>query len=248
MYSKRPRTLILPLNSSMAELVPLTTSASPEHASAADLIDRLRTKRARIGVIGLGYVGLPLAVEFADAGFTVTPVDVDQSKVESIRRGESYIPDVPSERLREVVDAGRLSPTRDFAVLAEADAISICVPTPLRKTKDPDLSYIVAAVEEVSKYLRAGPADRARVHDVSGHHRRGRPADARARRAGGRARLLPRLLARAGRPGQRRVAHGQHAEGRRRRGSRLHRGGVRALRADRRAPSCRSRRPASPRW
>jgi UDP-N-acetyl-D-glucosamine dehydrogenase len=140
----------------MAELVPLTTSASLEHASAADLIDRLRTKRARIGVIGLGYVGLPLAVEFADAGFTVTPVDLDQSKVDSIRRGVSYIPDVPSERVREVVDAGRLSPTRDFAILAEADAISICVPTPLRKTKDPDLSYIVAAVEEVSKYLRAG--------------------------------------------------------------------------------------------
>jgi UDP-N-acetyl-D-glucosamine dehydrogenase len=140
----------------MAKLVPLTTSASLEHASAADLIDRLRTKRARIGVIGLGYVGLPLAVEFADAGFTVTPVDLDQSKVESIRRGVSYIPDVPSRRVREVVDAGRLSPTRDFAILAEADAISICVPTPLRKTKDPDLSYIVAAVEEVSKYLRAG--------------------------------------------------------------------------------------------
>jgi UDP-N-acetyl-D-glucosamine dehydrogenase len=140
----------------MAELVPLTTSASPEHASAADLIDRFRTKRARIGVIGLGYVGLPLAVEFADAGFTVTPVDLDQSRVDSIRRGVSYIPDVPSERVREVVDAGRLSPTKDFAILAEADAISICVPTPLRKTKDPDLSYIVAAVEAVAKYLRRG--------------------------------------------------------------------------------------------
>ena len=120
------------------------------------LIDRLRTRQARVGVIGLGYVGLPLAVEFAHAGFTVTPVDLDQSKVDSIRRGVSYIPDVPSERVREVVDAGRLSPTRDFAILAEADAISICVPTPLRKTKDPDLSYIVAAVEQVAKYLKAG--------------------------------------------------------------------------------------------
>jgi UDP-N-acetyl-D-glucosamine dehydrogenase len=120
------------------------------------LIERLRTRQARVGVIGLGYVGLPLAVEFAHAGFTVTPVDLDQSKIDSIRRGVSYIPDVPSERVREVVDAGRLSPTRDFAILAEADAISICVPTPLRKTKDPDLSYIVAAVEQVAKYLRAG--------------------------------------------------------------------------------------------
>ena len=131
-------------------------ASSTNRHSAESLIERLRTRKARVAVIGLGYVGLPLAVEFADAGFTVTPVDLDQSRVESIRRGVSYIPDVPSERVREVVDAGRLSPTRDFAILAEADAISICVPTPLRKTKDPDLSYIVAAVEEVSKYLRAG--------------------------------------------------------------------------------------------
>src|SRR4030095_7195880 len=134
-------------------------SVIPERAAGSlrtSLLDRIRTKRARIGVIGLGYVGLPLAVEFADAGFTVTPVGLDQSRVDTIRRGVSYIPDVPSERVREVVDAGRLSPTKDFAILAEADAISICVPTPLRKTKDPDLSYIVAAVEAVAKYLRRG--------------------------------------------------------------------------------------------
>src|SRR4029453_2712536 len=135
----------------MAELIPVATSASPQQVSAADLIDRLRTKRARIGVIGLGYVGLPLAVEFADAGFIVTPVDLDKSRVDSIRRGVSYISDVTSERVREVVAAGRLSPSTDFGILADADAISICVPTPLRKTKDPDLSYIVAAVEQVAK-------------------------------------------------------------------------------------------------
>jgi UDP-N-acetyl-D-glucosamine dehydrogenase len=127
-----------------------------DRRSAESLIERLRTRKARVSVIGLGYVGLPLAVEFAHAGFTVTSVDLDQSRVESIRRGVSYIPDVPSERVRELVDAGRLSATKDFAILAEADAISICVPTPLRKTKDPDLSYIVAAVEEVCKYLHAG--------------------------------------------------------------------------------------------
>ena len=127
-----------------------------DRRSAESLIERLRTRKARVGVIGLGYVGLPLAVEFAHAGFTVTSVDLDQSRVESIRRGVSYIADVPSERVRELVDAGRLSATKDFAILAEADAISICVPTPLRKTKDPDLSYIVAAVEEVCKYLHAG--------------------------------------------------------------------------------------------
>jgi len=140
----------------MAELIPVATSASPQQVSVADLIDRLRTRRARIGVIGLGYVGLPLAVEFADAGFVVTPVDLDKSRVDSIRGGVSYISDVTSERVREVVSAGRLSPSTDFGVLADADAISICVPTPLRKTKDPDLSYIVAAVEQVAKYLRPG--------------------------------------------------------------------------------------------
>jgi UDP-N-acetyl-D-glucosamine dehydrogenase len=126
------------------------------HHAAAVLIERLVTKRARVGVIGLGYVGLPLAVEFATAGFHVTPVDVDASKVESVRRGESYIPDIASERLAPLVQSGRLEASSSFSVLADADAISICVPTPLRKTKDPDLSYVVAAVEQVAAHLRAG--------------------------------------------------------------------------------------------
>src|SRR5580765_2347178 len=120
------------------------------------LIELFRTKRAKVGVIGLGYVGLPLAVQFAEAGFVVTPVDVDASKVESIRRAESYIPDIPSGRLTPLVQSGRLRASTSFEVLAEADAISICVPTPLRKTKDPDLSYVVAAVEQVVGCLRAG--------------------------------------------------------------------------------------------
>src|SRR5262245_8486534 len=112
----------------MAELLPVTASASSHQSSAADLIDRIRTKRARIGVIGLGYVGLPLAVEFAEGGLTVTPVDLDAAKVDSIRRGVSYIPDIPSERLQKVVEAGRLDATTDFSVLSTVDAISICVP------------------------------------------------------------------------------------------------------------------------
>jgi UDP-N-acetyl-D-glucosamine dehydrogenase len=115
-----------------------------------------KTRRAKVGVIGLGYVGLPLAVEFAQAGFQVTPVDVDASKVESVRRGESYIPDIPSDRLRPLVDQGRLEASTDFDVLADVDAISICVPTPLRKTKDPDLSYVVAATEQVATRLHKG--------------------------------------------------------------------------------------------
>jgi UDP-N-acetyl-D-glucosamine dehydrogenase len=134
----------------------MTQSSAAQASGALALIDKIRSRHARVAVVGLGYVGLPLAVEFAEAGFTVTPVDLDASKVESIRRGESYIPDVPGERLAAVVSSGHLAATTDFAVLAGADAISICVPTPLRKTKDPDLSYVVAAVEQVARYLRAG--------------------------------------------------------------------------------------------
>jgi UDP-N-acetyl-D-glucosamine dehydrogenase len=140
----------------MSELIGPTVGSSPQVVSASDLIERIRAKHARIGVIGLGYVGLPLAVEFADAGLTVTPVDLDVTRVDSVRRGISYIPDVPNARLARLVDAGRLQATADFSVLADADAISICVPTPLRKTKDPDLSFVVAAVEQVAKYLRPG--------------------------------------------------------------------------------------------
>jgi UDP-N-acetyl-D-glucosamine dehydrogenase len=131
---------------------------APHHGAvlAAALIDRFKTKRATVAVIGLGYVGLPLAVEFAEAGFSVLPVDVDGSKVESIEQGLSYIPDIPSERLQPLVANGRLKASRDFDVLAEVDAVSVCVPTPLRKTKDPDLSFVVAAMEQVAARLRPG--------------------------------------------------------------------------------------------
>ena len=127
--------------------------ASP-HTS--DVLERIRTKQARIGVIGLGYVGLPLAVEFARQGFNVTGFDVDQSKTTEINAGKSYIPDVPQADLCAVVTAGRLRATHDMSQLAEMDAIDICVPTPLRKTKDPDLSYVVLAVEAVAATLRRG--------------------------------------------------------------------------------------------
>jgi UDP-N-acetyl-D-glucosamine dehydrogenase len=107
-------------------------------------------------VIGLGYVGLPLAVEFAHAGFDVTGFDVDASKVAQINSGRSYIPDVPVEELSAVVHAGKLHATSDMSLLAGMDAIDICVPTPLRKTKDPDLSYVVLAVEAVAATLKPG--------------------------------------------------------------------------------------------
>ena len=120
------------------------------------LIDRRRARQATVGVIGLGYVGLPLLVEFAKAGFTAVGFDVDASKIEQLTRGDSYIPDVPVAQVRTELQAGRLCATTDFGRLGEVDTIDICVPTPLRKTKDPDLSFIVDAVEEIAKYLRRG--------------------------------------------------------------------------------------------
>lgn len=124
--------------------------------SNANLLKRIRTKEARVGVIGLGYVGLPLAVEFARAGFHVTGFDVDPSKVTEINAGRSYIPDVAGDELAEVVRSGHLRATTDSTQLADMDVADICVPTPLRKTKDPDLSYVVQALEGVAAHLKAG--------------------------------------------------------------------------------------------
>ena len=124
--------------------------------NAAELLERIHSRRARAGVIGLGYVGLPLAVEFARNGLTCTGIDLDARKIAAIGRGESYIPDVPSSDVSSLVAAGRLTATADFSVVAELDTINICVPTPLRKTKDPDMSFIVSAVEAIAKHLRPG--------------------------------------------------------------------------------------------
>ncbi len=120
------------------------------------LIRKLRDKTARVGVLGMGYVGMPLAVVFAEAGYQVIGVDPDERKVAAFRRGHSYVQDVPSETLARLQQAGRLTMTADFAALAEVDAVSICVPTPLRKTGDPDMSYIISAVEQLAKYLHPG--------------------------------------------------------------------------------------------
>lgn len=119
-------------------------------------MERIRTKTAGVGVVGLGYVGLPLAVEFAKAGFKVTGIDVSQSKVDSINKGISYIQDVPTEEVRELVEAGLLTATTDFGAISHIDTINIAVPTPLRKTKDPDMSYVVSAAQEVAKHAHAG--------------------------------------------------------------------------------------------
>jgi len=113
-------------------------------------------RRAHIGVIGLGYVGLPLSVEFAHKGFRATGFEVDEEKTATINRGESYIGDVRSTLVKELVDAGRLRATTDFSELSKCDCIIICVPTPLRKTKEPDISYILAAASEIQTHQRRG--------------------------------------------------------------------------------------------
>ncbi len=120
------------------------------------ILERIRSKRATVGIIGLGYVGLPLGVEFARAGFDVTGFDVDEAKTAEVNAGLSYIPDVPDVDLCAVVNARRLRATSDMTGLAAMDIIDIAVPTPLRKTRDPDLSYVVKAVEAVVAALRPG--------------------------------------------------------------------------------------------
>ena len=119
-------------------------------------VRQLRTRRARVGIIGLGYVGLPLAVEFAKAGFTVTGIDLSESKTARLNAGESYVGDVSNATLKPLVEAGKLRATSDFSAVLELDTVNICVPTPLRKTKDPDMSFIVSACTEIAKYFHAG--------------------------------------------------------------------------------------------
>ena len=126
-------------------------------ATIAELLEeKIKLRTARVGIIGLGYVGLPLAVEFAKAGFSVTGIDVQESKVSQLRRGESYIQDVSSKVLQPLVKAGKFHATTDFSAVRQLDTINIAVPTPLRKTKDPDMSFIVSACQETAKYFGPG--------------------------------------------------------------------------------------------
>ncbi len=125
-------------------------------ALAAALLEKIESRRARTGVVGLGYVGLPLAVELAKAGFHTTGIDLDARKIQAIQEGRSYIPDVATADVVALKNAGKLDATTDFSIVRELDTINICVPTPLRKTKDPDMSYIVSAVEAIAKQLHKG--------------------------------------------------------------------------------------------
>src|SRR5215475_8867008 len=126
-------------------------------APTAQLLEeRIRARTARVGIVGLGYVGLPLAVEFAKAGFQVTGIDVSEQKTRSVNAGDSYVGDIGSSTLAPLVESGKLRATTDFAAVLELDTINICVPTPLRKTKDPDMSFIVSSCQEIARHFHAG--------------------------------------------------------------------------------------------
>jgi UDP-N-acetyl-D-glucosamine dehydrogenase len=122
---------------------------------SAELLSKIIERRAVVGIIGLGYVGLPLAVEFSRGGFNTIGFEVDQPRIDTINAGRSYIPDVPTEMVRSLVERGKLSATSDFSKLRDTDAVIICVPTPLRKTKEPDISYILAAAGQVQAHLHS---------------------------------------------------------------------------------------------
>ena len=126
------------------------------HTAMHALLERIENKTARLGIIGMGYVGLPLATVFARAGFRVTGIDVNAERMAALNRGESYIEDISSDTIARLRAEDLLEGTTDFSVLADMDAISICVPTPLRKTRDPDISFIVAVTEHLARHLRPG--------------------------------------------------------------------------------------------
>ena len=122
----------------------------------ATKIDKIDSKDANLCVVGLGYVGLPLAVEFAKVGFKVTGIDISKKRVAQINNGDNYIRDIKDQDLSMLVDSGALKATTDYSVISKMDAISICVPTPLSKLKDPDVSYIQSALDEILKYIHPG--------------------------------------------------------------------------------------------
>jgi UDP-N-acetyl-D-glucosamine dehydrogenase len=135
----------------------MTQAVAAQLATCAEtLASKIASRTACVGIVGLGYVGLPLAIEFAKAGFSVTGFDLVESKVARINAGDSYIPDVAPADVDALVKCGKFRATTDFSAISGMDTINICVPTPLRKTKDPDMSYIVSACQEIAKYFHPG--------------------------------------------------------------------------------------------
>ena len=138
------------------ETMPLLENQTESPQTASELKDKIRDRSAKVGVVGLGYVGLPLAVEMANAGFHATGIDLVKEKVDSVNSGVSYVLDVGSEAVESVVRANRMRATQSLAAVEGLDTLNICVPTPLRKNKDPDLSYVIAAVEAIRIHIRPG--------------------------------------------------------------------------------------------
>jgi UDP-N-acetyl-D-glucosamine dehydrogenase len=129
---------------------------SRDRSAATELLQRIERRTARLGVIGLGYVGLPLAVELGQAGFQVTGLDIDERRVAALGKGRSYVQDVPSRVVRDLIRSGNFHPTMDFGTLKHLDVVNVCVPTPLSKQRDPDVSYIVSAAQQIAKHLHRG--------------------------------------------------------------------------------------------
>lgn len=123
-----------------------------------ELCHKIESRKAKIAVIGLGYVGLPLAYEFALAGFSVLGIDINEKRVANVNAGKNYVQDIDDQILKDLVGKGQLRATTDFAVLKDTDAVSVCVPTPLSKNKEPDVSYIISSIEQVANYLHPGQA------------------------------------------------------------------------------------------
>ncbi len=181
------------------------------------LTDQLKDRSAKVAILGLGYVGLPLAVVFAEAGFNVIGIDPDKRKVDCISRSESHIQDVPSEQVARLVKSGRLKATTDFSVLKDMDAVSVCVPTPLRKTGDPDLSFIVNATDELAKYMHSKMVVVLESTTYPGTTREILlPKLGAEKGLDGRQGLLPGVFARAGGPGAQGLDHSEHAQSGRR--------------------------------
>ncbi|MFP6678496.1 MAG: NAD(P)-binding domain-containing protein [Pirellulaceae bacterium] len=129
-------------------------SALPESHFVREFLDALDEKRTKVGIVGLGYVGLPLVRAFINAGYTTMGFDVDTEKVDSLKNGRSYIQHVPDEWIRDWIDSEKFVPTDDMTRLAEPDAILICVPTPLTVSRDPDLTYVISTAETIAQNLR----------------------------------------------------------------------------------------------
>jgi UDP-N-acetyl-D-glucosamine dehydrogenase len=212
------------------------------------LLHRIHTRQARAGVVGLGYVGLPLAVEMARSGLACVGIDVDAKKVSAISRGESYIPDVLSADVQSLLADGRLSATTDFSVVAELDTVNICVPTPLRKTKEPDLSTSSRPSRRSFRTCTRGCSWCSRSTTYPGTTEEDRPAAARVRGLKASVDFF-RVLARARRSrATRRSIRATRAKGRGRHVGGVRRGGDARSTAHPSRRSCPSVPRASPRW